>query len=107
MKDGMKEGIKYDKEKLMWDILPVREVEQIVKVLNFGANKYGRFNWQDLEDPKTRYLNALYRHLIAYHKGEQYDEETKLSHLAHLATNALFLLFFENEEKKIKKILDD
>ena len=42
-----------------------------------------------------RYRDALYRHWLAYLKGEQCDQESGLPHLWHLACNAAFLIEME------------
>jgi hypothetical protein len=33
-------GVKHDKGKPQWDLLPWKEMEDVVKVLTFGASKY-------------------------------------------------------------------
>lgn len=48
-------GIKLDAGKTRWDLLPLRTVEEIVKVYTFGAGKYGDNNWQNLPDGYNRY----------------------------------------------------
>lgn len=90
---------KHDKGKLQWNLLPINEVEEIVKVFDYGLQKYGKRNcWQLVENPKIRYENALYRHFAEYLKGNKFDEESGLSHLSHLVTNGLFLMWFENNK---------
>lgn len=90
---------KHDKGKLQWNLLPINEVEEIVKVLDYGLQKYGKRDcWKLVENPKFRYENALYRHLVEYLKGNKIDEESGLSHLSHLVTNGLFLMWFENNK---------
>ena len=90
---------KHDKGKLQWNLLPINEVEEIVKVFDYGLQKYGkRDSWQLVENPIHRYQNALYRHLVEYLKGNKIDEESGLSHLSHLVTNGLFLMWFENNK---------
>ena len=89
-------GMKFDSGKLRWDLLPFKELEDIVKVLTFGANKYKDNNWMFVENAKSRYFAAAMRHLAAYQKGELIDEETGLTHLSHAATNLMFLMFFNN-----------
>ena len=42
-----------------------------------------------------RYRDALYRHWLAYLRGEKYDLESGLPHLWHLACNAAFLIEME------------
>lgn len=91
------EGRKDDAEKDRWDLLPYREVEQVVKVLTHGAQKYADWNWLKVSQPNNRYFAAAMRHLVAWRRGELYDEESGLNHLAHAACCLLFLLHFEPE----------
>lgn len=87
---------KDDSGKLLYNLFPPKELQQVVEVLTKGAEKYGADNWK-LCDDKTRYINALMRHLEAYRQGEQFDKEDNLHHLAHLICNAVFLLYFDNQ----------
>lgn len=60
----------------------------------FGCAKYhDPDNWRQVES--QRYRDALYRHWLAYLKGEQCDQESGLPHLWHLACNAAFLIEME------------
>lgn len=86
-------GIKYDKGKPRPSLLPLQAVMEVVKVLEFGAKKYGENNWQQVV-PASRYYDAALRHIFAWKSGEQFDTETGLSHFAHAATCLLFLLHF-------------
>lgn len=89
----MTEGTKYDSGKPEFSLLPPYALEEVAKVLTYGANsKYGRDNWKNVPDGEYRYLNAAYRHLNAYIKGEKADPETGLNHLAHLTCCVLFML---------------
>jgi hypothetical protein len=95
-------GVKFDQGKPRWDLLPIREVEQVVKVLTAGAGKYADDNWQlVVADNPGRCIAAAYRHLAAWRQGEILDPETGLSHLAHAACNLFFLLWNDNEEDDI------
>jgi len=91
-------GRKNDEGKLRMDLLPFESLEKVAEVLTYGAEKYADNNWKFVPDAVQRYEAALLRHLSAYKKGEQRDQESGLSHLAHLATNALFLLWFNGRE---------
>ena len=93
------EFVKDDEGKLQYSLLPKDGLEEIVKVLQYGAKKYGRDNWKLCND-KNRYIDALYRHLEAYRAGEMLDKDTNLHHLAHLACNAIFLLYFSKQDKE-------
>ena len=88
---------KHDGEKPMWDLLPYREVGQIVDVLTYGASKYAPRSWHKIDDPRSRYFAALMRHLVAWEAGELLDPESGLPHLAHAGCCLLFLMHFDNE----------
>lgn len=94
-------ALKYDEHKLDWSLLPLVSVEEVIKVLMHGAQKYSEDNWQKLPDFRKRYINAMYRHLASYAKGEVTDKESGLSHMAHAACNALFLIWKEMDEKPL------
>jgi len=88
-------AVKYDSGKLDWSILPLDSVEEIIKVLEFGKNKYAAWNWANGEGFKyTRVFNSLTRHIFAWVRGEDNDPESGLSHLAHAGCNILFLLYY-------------
>lgn len=90
---------KNDDNKIRMDLLPFDALEEIAKVLTFGANKYSDNGWKYVPDAVKRYEAALLRHYAAYKKDEVYDDESNLYHLSHLACNALFLLWhFMNPE---------
>lgn len=92
-------GKKNDEGKNRLDLIEPEFIETVGKVLTFGAEEYGPNNWQQVEDAENRYYAAAMRHLMAYRKGEKIDPESKLPHLAHVATNMMFLLHFEREEE--------
>lgn len=92
-------GQKNDNGKPMWSLLPFKAVEEIVKVFDFGAQKYCRHNWVHVDDFENRYLSAALRHMAAYGDGEDKDEESGLYHLAHAGACILFLLWKEIKEK--------
>lgn len=89
-------GRKFDGDKLRWDLLPFREVEQVVEILTIGAKKYDDNNWQNVK-PFTRYVAAAWRHFIAWCKGEKLDPESGKNHLAHAICCLLFLLWNDNQ----------
>lgn len=70
----LKPGIQY--------IPPVALLEEGV-VMALGASKYDPFNWQDKPVDATTYYDAAMRHLMSWYTGEDKDEESGASHLAH------------------------
>lgn len=87
-------GKKFDLGKLRWGLLPFDALTGIIKVLEFGATKYGDRNWEEGMD-WDRPFNATIRHLTAWYEGENDDEETGHSHLWHAGCCILFLIAYE------------
>ena len=98
------DGLKYDADKphsgLLIGFAPA--LNEVAKVATFGAKKYGRDNWKNLENGKVRYFDAAWRHrLAAGGDFDSKDEESNLDHLAHDIWNMLaFYTFILNERKK-------
>jgi hypothetical protein len=84
-------GRKFDGGKLEYGLLPPLALEETVKVLTFGAQKYERDNWQKVPDAKRRYFDALQRHVWSWKQGEQIDPESGIHHLAHAMCCLMFL----------------
>lgn len=95
-------GLKYDQDKIRWDLLPFDSLDEVAKVLTFGAKKYKPNSWQGVEE--ERYKAALGRHYSAYMQGEELDSDSNLPHIVHLACNALFLIHKYLEKKNEKNL---
>ncbi len=76
-------GRKFDAGKLLYGLLPPLALEENVKVLTFGAQKYEPDNWRRVPNGIERYFDAAQRHLWAWKQGQTYDQETGLHHMAH------------------------
>ena len=88
---------KADQGKPCPSLCPVSLIEAVTAVRMFGLQKYhDPDNWKQVEP--ERYRDALYRHWLAYLKGEKYDQESGLPHLWHLACNAAFLIEMEETD---------
>lgn len=93
-------GTKHDQDKLKPSLLfndfP-HAIEEVLKVLKFGAEKYSEGNWLKVDNGVERYRNAAHRHMLAQ---EEFDDESGLLHLAHEATSVLMLLELKLREKR-------
>ena len=98
----MSEGKKFDQGKIPYELIPPAALEEVAKVLAMGRDKYTAWNWSN-GIAYTRLIGAILRHTFAYLGGQSKDEESGLSHIAHVAVNCLFILHFE----KYKPELDD
>ncbi len=88
----MTNGRKDDQSKNRFDLLPFAALEEIAKVLTFGARKYDDENWRKVPNLRRRYFGAFLRHATAWRLGELTDPETGCHHLAHAACCLLFIL---------------
>jgi hypothetical protein len=93
----MTKGIKHDGDKPDYSLVPFGALDEVVKALTYGATKYDRFNWKNVEE--VRYQAAALRHISAYMQGEKFDPETGINHLAHAVCSLLFLVEFDNKKK--------
>ena len=96
--DPPKEGAKWDDGKVDWSYLPSGAVGEILKIYAGGAKKYGRGNYQK-GIHYSRVFSAAMRHLWAWWRGEELDQESGLSHLAHAAWNIITLLEYTQDNK--------
>lgn len=88
------EGFKHDQGKLDLTLIPPVLLEETARVLMHGAAKYDRGNWAKVPDADLRYAAALYRHFLAWLRGEIVDPESGRPHLAHMSCCIAFLLAF-------------
>lgn len=89
----MNEAKKFDEDKLQYHLIPQDALEQVVRVLMFGAEKYGANNWREGME-WTRLSDACERHLKCFMAGYDCDKETGQYHLAHGICCLLFLLSY-------------
>ena len=97
--------MKYDDNKPPHALIPPECLTQVAEVLGYGANKYGAHNWRDDLNSTTfsRTYSSIQRHLNAYWAGEDNDQESGLSHLAHAATQVFILM----TQAKHGQLMDD
>lgn len=87
-------AIKHDTGKDPWHLAPWDAFRAIVHVLKFGAEKYGKNNWEQGMD-WSRLFGAIIRHLTAWWEGEKSDPDTGYSHLWHAGCGLMFLIAYE------------
>lgn len=100
---------KSDNGKLPIHMVPMEIVKNIAAIRKYGFEKYNApNNWVLVE--KTRYIDAMLRHIISYLEGETIDPESGLPHLWHAECNMAFISEMERpdwEEYKRKLIKQD
>lgn len=78
---------------LTMEFIPIVFIEEVTKVLEFGAEKYDLHNWKK-SGSWHRCADSAVRHILKHASGEKIDPESGLSHLAHLGCNLAFLYEF-------------
>ena len=91
--------MKHDQDKPRYDLLPAIAIDELAKVLTFGAKKYAAHSWQGVENGLERYRAALLRHTFAIQRGEILDDESGLPHAAHAMCCAAFIIELEKMEQ--------
>lgn len=85
---------KDDAGKIRPTLVPVSLIEAVASIREYGVAKYhDPENWRKVEP--QRYRDAMFRHWLAYLKGEKTDPESGLPHLHHCACNLAFLIEME------------
>lgn len=90
VKSSRGEGMRFNQGKIRYDLNPRFAVEQLARVMTYGATKYAPRNWEKGMS-WTSVIASAKRHLAAVERGEDYDPETGLLHASHAMTNLAFL----------------
>jgi len=100
----MKSGaLKHLDSKVRMELVPSEMIEALARPLTYGAKKYDSFNWEKGIPYLTSYAAAM-RHLLAWRKGVDIDEESGLRHIEQAMLN-LGMIVTQTERKR--KDLDD
>ena len=87
---GGQKGVKQQR----YDLIPELPLRQLAALYGFGATKYEDRNWEKGYEWSKSFA-ALNRHLWAFWRGETYDAETGLPHLASAAWHCFALMEWE------------
>jgi len=103
-------GVKHDTGKARYDLIPVLALEEVAKVLTFGADghneAYDDENWRRVPFAERRFFSAAQRHLAEVRKGNPYDTGKGGSNCHHYAcaiSSLMFLLQKELEKDQAKE----
>lgn len=92
MTDNSQTGDRHNAGKLRWSLVDMDALEDMVRVLEFGAKKYADHNWKN-GLPNTAICESMMRHMQAFLRGEDTDPESGLPHTGHILCNAMFLAY--------------
>ena len=90
-------GLRHNTGKLKWSLVDYPSLEPLVKVLEFGTEKYSAENSK--RGLQTReIIESLLRHTYALLENEDNDPESGLPHVGHILANAMFLSYMINNK---------
>lgn len=92
---GQKEGARFSSGKNRFDLVPPWSMDQIAQVYTYGTRKYDDDNWWKGLRWKRDVLGCIFRHVWKWVRGEKWDDESGLHHLAHAAWNCIALMEYE------------
>ena len=71
--------------------LPPHAMEQLGAVYGYGASKYAPHNYRKGYEV-SKSVDALFRHVLRFLDGQDLDEESNLSHMAHASWHCLNII---------------
>lgn len=90
--------IKQKTNKPNYSLLPMKQLEGVTRVLDFGAKKYAPNSWK--KGNVVDYIDAAIRHLIELKEVELKDKETGERHTDHAICNLLFINYLLDKDPK-------
>lgn len=91
---GKETAARFDSGKPRYDLIPPYALHEIVLVYTYGCFKYDSDNWwKGMSWRKV--IGPMLRHIFKWMRGENYDPESGLHHLAHAAWNAITLFCYQ------------
>jgi hypothetical protein len=96
-------SLRYNSGKPDYSLIPIAAMQEAAKVLEYGASKYERGNWLKPTSWEVSFA-CLQRHMSAWQAGEDNDDESGRSHIAHAACNLIQMLhMLENHPEELKR----
>lgn len=98
---GGEKGVKDEQ----YSLIPVEPLAEVARVYGIGAQKYDRENWRRGYDWHLSY-DALQRHVNAFWRGETFDPDDGLHHLAHAVFHCFALIAFGGDLERYDRFDD-
>ncbi len=84
------QAMRYNKGKPQYSLVDLSMLEPLVRVLEYGANKYARYNYQKGFN-QSQLIDSMLRHIADLIEGKTVDEESGQLIIGHIMANAMFL----------------
>jgi len=107
---GKETAARFSKGKIRHDLMAPWALDQIARVYTYGTIKYDDDNWWKGLRWKKEVFGCILRHIWKWFRGEKYDDESGLHHLAHAAWNCMALMEYERNgigiDDRVPYVLD-
>lgn len=83
-------------------------LEEVSNTFRFGANKHGKNNFRKMTSEASQEIwDALFRHLLAYQKGETHAKDSNCHHLSHAVANIsmLYRIISREGDSKVLSVI--
>ena len=81
--------------KIRHDLISPWALNELAKVYTYGTQKYDDDNWWKGLKWKHDVFGCILRHVWKWFRGEKFDDESGVHHLAHAAWNCFTLMSYE------------
>lgn len=98
-----KRAIKLDNGKAPISLIPAEFIEGVAQGFAYGGKKYGVNNFRKGLN-HSRCLDAAFRHLLAFTRGERFDPESGLAHLFHAGCSLAMLAYMQQHYPELNDI---
>jgi hypothetical protein len=92
---GQKTAGRFSGMKIRHDLVAPWALNELARVYTYGTQKYDDDNWWKGLRWKRDTFACILRHVWKWFRGEKYDDESGLHHLAHAAWNCFALMSYE------------
>jgi hypothetical protein len=95
---GQKTAGRFSAGKTRHDLMAPLALDEIARVYTYGTQKYDDDNWWKGLRWKKDVFGCILRHVWKWFRGEKFDKESGLHHLAHAAWNCITLMEYERNQ---------
>ena len=92
---GQKTAGRFSGMKVRHDLIAPWALNELARVYTYGTQKYDDDNWWKGLRWKRDTFACILRHVWKWFRGEKFDDESGLHHLAHAAWNCFALMSYE------------
>ncbi len=92
---GQETAGRFSAGKMRHDLIAPWALNELAKVYTYGTQKYDDDNWWKGLRWKKDVFGCILRHVWKWFRGERFDDESGVHHLAHAAWNCFALMSYE------------